>query len=197
MYAQKHYHFDTCRRCKTCLRVKLLWMFPKGRGRQGIEPSCKKCKRAYQVEYLKRPGVAERYKTINKARYEANKPTIMKQQLARHHHRKDEPGRKTASRIRSGIYSALRGTRKSKPTFILLGYSALELAAHLERQFASRMDWTNANEWHIDHIVPVSAFIEQFGNTEEAIKKAWALTNLRPIWARDNLQKHAKRTHLI
>ena len=53
------------------------------------------------------------------------------------------------------------------------------------------MDWGNQGEWHIDHIVPVSAF--NFDSPEHMdFKRCWALSNLQPLWGRDNISKHAK-----
>lgn len=86
-----------------------------------------------------------------------------------------------------------KGGRKSEE---LLGYSMQELAAHLERQFLKGMSWENMSKWHIDHIVPLSSFTIT-GPDDPELRRAWALTNLRPLWAIDNQRKHSKRTHLL
>lgn len=78
----------------------------------------------------------------------------------------------------------------------MLGYSQQELAEHLERQFSKGMGWANMGKWHIDHIVPLASF-DITGPECPEFKAAWALTNLRPLWAEDNLRKRAKRTHLL
>lgn len=78
----------------------------------------------------------------------------------------------------------------------LLGYSAEELKAHLERQFLPGMSWSNYGEWHIDHIVPVASFHFTSMNDPE-IRRAWSLPNLRPLWAEDNRRKHDSVLHLI
>jgi hypothetical protein len=53
------------------------------------------------------------------------------------------------------------------------------------------MTWDNYGEWHIDHIIPISAF--NFNSPEDFdFKRCWALKNLRPIWAHDNLIKQAR-----
>lgn len=99
--------------------------------------------------------------------------------------------RAVASRIRN-----LLGGKHGRSTAQLVGYTHAELKVHLERQFSPGMSWDNYGEWHIDHIVPLASFgIESID--DPAIRLAWALTNLRPLWAKDNRQKHAKRTHLI
>jgi hypothetical protein len=66
----------------------------------------------------------------------------------------------------------------------VLGYSALELKEHIERQFKEGMTWDNYGEWHIDHIVPISSA----KNLEEGIELS-KLENLQPLWAVDNLSK--------
>lgn len=100
------------------------------------------------------------------------------------------------NRIACGVWRALRGQRKTARIFTLLGYDAHALREHLEKQFLPGMSWSNASVWHIDHIVPVSAFRITGPDCPE-LKRAWALTNLRPLWAADNLRKRAKREFLI
>jgi hypothetical protein len=92
--------------------------------------------------------------------------------------------------------TALRGVRKQAPLFLMLGYTRDDLVAHLERQFLKGMSWDNYGEWHIDHIIPLSSFtIEDWGDSQ--FVKAWALPNLRPLWAYENHKKGAGRDFLI
>lgn len=82
-----------------------------------------------------------------------------------------------------------------------LGYTMQELRRHLERQFMDGMSWDNhasllprnqlRNAWAIDHIVPKSAF----GDHE--CRAAFRLSNLRPLWWKENMRKAALRTHLL
>lgn len=69
------------------------------------------------------------------------------------------------------------------------GYTFEELEHHIESQFADGMSWDNRSEWHIDHIKPIKAFLDE-GITDPAIINA--LDNLQPLWAKDNLNKGAK-----
>jgi hypothetical protein len=87
---------------------------------------------------------------------------------------------------RSLLYSTLKrlGTPKQNHTIDMLGYSALELKEHIEKQFLPGMNWENHGEWHIDHIHPVT----KFSNTED-VRIVCALENLQPLWAFDNLTK--------
>ena len=84
------------------------------------------------------------------------------------------------------------GLIKRSSTFTMLGYTPQDLADHLERQFVKGMTWDNRHKWHIDHIVPIST-----AETEADVIALNQLSNLRPIWAKDNLAKSDKRTHLI
>ena len=97
--------------------------------------------------------------------------------------------------VRNGL--AGKGRRRWED---LVGYTAAQLKEHLERQFARGMGWHNygrgAGRWHIDHIVPQSAFT--FSAPEDPdFKACWALTNLRPLWGSENIRKHASREFLI
>ena len=85
----------------------------------------------------------------------------------------------------------------SSPSFALLvGYSIAELRAHLERQFRDGMSWESFNrgEIHIDHITPQRAFNLM---CPDEFRSCWALPNLRPVWASDNLSKGGKQIYLI
>jgi hypothetical protein len=58
------------------------------------------------------------------------------------------------------------------------------------------MTWDNMKEWHLDHIVPKSAFTYASPDDPE-FRACWALANLRPLWKKANLKKSAERTHLL
>lgn len=86
------------------------------------------------------------------------------------------------------------GGSKDSTTSEALGYSPSDLASHLERQFCKGMTWDNYGEWHIDHIIPVAEHIKR-GETDPSVINC--LSNLRPLWARDNQEKSASVAHLI
>lgn len=93
------------------------------------------------------------------------------------------------NRLRCRIWKylkALKITKKNK-TFDILGCSPEFLREHLESQFVEGMTWDNKNEWHIDHIIPLSS-----AKTEEDIYKLCHYTNLQPLWAEDNIKKSNK-----
>lgn len=100
------------------------------------------------------------------------------------------------ARVSSQFRYCLATGKGGKTTEALLGYSIAELRAHLERQFLKGMSWENMGEWHIDHIVPLASFTIT-GADDPELRRAWSLPNLRPLWAADNIRKHAKRETLL
>lgn len=91
-------------------------------------------------------------------------------------------------RMTANINNSLREGKGGRSWERLLGYSLADLMAHLERQFLPGMNWGNRSGWHIDHIRPVSSFNFQTVEDPEFFE-CWALTNLQPLWAVDNLKK--------
>lgn len=79
--------------------------------------------------------------------------------------------------------------KKPRPTEECLGYTKENLVAHIEAQFQDGMTWSNHGEWHIDHIKPISVFLNEGVKDPSIIN---ALSNLRPIWASENIKKGAK-----
>lgn len=104
-----------------------------------------------------------------------------------------------AARLQRRVNYWLKGKRDRKLEE-LLGYSVEMLRSHLERQFKPGMTWgsyagNNAFKvkrvWVVDHIVPKRLF------DESDAAAAFAITNLRPLWIRENLMKNGLRWHLL
>lgn len=91
----------------------------------------------------------------------------------------------------NGIIRKNKGIKKASKTLSLLGCTLLELKIHIEKQFLPNMSWGNHGiyGWHIDHIIPCSAF--DLTKPEEQ-KKCFHYTNLQPLWAKENLTKSDK-----
>jgi hypothetical protein len=81
---------------------------------------------------------------------------------------------------------------KTSPTFESLGYSAFDFKCHIEKQFLEGMSWENMSEWQIDHIQPIS-----LAKTIDDVKRLNQLSNLRPLWAKDNNLKKNKLVTLL
>lgn len=93
-------------------------------------------------------------------------------------------------RLRTRLCHALRAANANKAysTLDLVGCGLDDLKRHISDQFLPGMSWSNRDQWHIDHIRPCSSFdltdpIQQ--------RQCFHYTNLRPLWATDNMQKHA------
>jgi len=136
--------------------------------------------------------------TIEKARAKSREWKAANPDKVREQHRKwmQSPQGKISNRIRSRMREGLRLGQQTSKTLAALGYTLVELRTHLERQFLPGMGWHNMGDWHIDHIVPLSSF-DVAGPDDPELRRAWALTNLRPLWAKDNLAKSDKRLTLI
>lgn len=70
-----------------------------------------------------------------------------------------------------------------------LGYTKHQFIAHIESLWLEGMSWDNRSDWHIDHIIPVKYFMDKGVRDISAIN---ALSNLRPLWAKDNISKGSK-----
>jgi hypothetical protein len=93
-----------------------------------------------------------------------------------------------ASMLRARLSSAIRNKQKTGSAVRDLGCSIKELMLHIEAKFDSGMTWENQGKWHLDHIIPLSAFDL---SVREQFLSACHYTNLQPLWAEDNLRKHA------
>lgn len=89
-------------------------------------------------------------------------------------------------------YSIRRGSKRKRKWESLVGYDIVILKSHLEKLFKGGMTWENYGPyWHIDHIIPVSAF--NFETPENIdFKRCWALENLQPLEAVENFKKGNK-----
>ena len=134
---------------------------------------------AYAIEYQR--------KHIKKI-YQRNKIALDKKI-------KDSPWMTMHLRLRSGISQALRRTgvgKKPNRTIDIVGCSHAQLKEHIEKQFLKGMTWDNRNKWHIDHIIPISK-----ATCEQDVFALYHFTNLRPMWASDNIRKSNKDMFLI
>jgi len=106
-------------------------------------------------------------------------------------------------RFRRNVNSSIRSSLKryhncesSNFGFKLFDYSVQELSEYLEAQFNmhddhpihGKMSWDNSGKWHLDHIRPVSSF-DITGPESEGFTECWAMDNLRPLWAEENMSK--------
>ena len=123
----------------------------------------------------------------------------------------ENPKYKLKSLVSSRISAALKsfGTSKNKNTFTkYVPYSMGELQQYLESLFEPWMNWENWGKynsktwndndfstwtWQVDHIIPRAELL--YSSMEgENFKKCWALNNLRPLSAKQNIINGARIT---
>jgi hypothetical protein len=103
---------------------------------------------------------------------------------------RETPEAKVISNLRRRLRDFLRTSSSRISTHF--GCTPKQLRAHLEKQFARGMTWASYGQWHIDHIVPCSAFDL---TVPEHVRICFNWQNLRPAWAADNMGKSNKLTH--
>lgn len=165
---------------------------------------CDDCQIAREREKLKRyrarniDAARERDKRTNERRKgdPARMAKMRGYSKTYHDKNRDNHTRRLHRRMSELIRRSLIKGKCGRSWTSYVNYSVEELSRHLERQFLRGMSWANMGEWHIDHIVPLASFGQVSPGTDD-FRACWALTNLRPLWAVDNIRKHARRTFLI
>lgn len=110
---------------------------------------------------------------------------------------KSDPSWRVSSHMRNLIHRGIGKKKQGRSWRKFVPYSLDELMRHLERQFTEGMCWEKVGpKIHIDHIIPLSKFSFTSPDDPE-FKAAWAITNLRPMWALENIRKSGRRTHLL
>jgi hypothetical protein len=89
-----------------------------------------------------------------------------------------------------------------------LPYTLEELKTHIEKQFELWMNWENQGiykikewkdddqstwKWNLDHLIPQS-HLPYASMEDDNFKKCWALSNLRPLNAKQNISEAHRRT---
>lgn len=187
--------------CTKCGEVKPVTEFAKLKtGAHGVRGDCKACRREISrawyagLDQNDRSARYQRYRDANKGYLEAwlTENKERKREYARRSIRKSRstPGGRLKSNIARAVHIALKGGKSGGSTFLLLGYSVPDLMRHIERQFLPGMSWDNyaRDGWHVDHIRPLCSFTYETSDDPQ-FRAAWALANLRPLWAKDNLRK--------
>ena len=122
-------------------------------------------------------------------------PEIRERKIRRLRHRyRNDPLYAMCVNVRNRTTDAFRknGFRKNSKTFELLGCDWDALKIHIERQFVRGMNWGNKSRWHVDHIIPIAS-----AKSIEDLSALCHYTNLRPMWALENIKKGAKNVFLI
>lgn len=122
----------------------------------------------------------------------------------RREQRKIDPVYRLRTIISKSVWGALKkggGSKAGRSFTEKFSYSMEDLKLHIEQQFEPWMNWGNQGhykssewddnnpltwKWQIDHIIPRSDL--PFATLDdENLKKCWALSNLRPYSAKQNM----------
>ena len=101
---------------------------------------------------------------------------------------------KNQKRIRSSIKAnlgsrlRLRKIDKVIGTTDMLPFRLEDFFKHIESKFTEGMSWENYGEWELDHVIPDSWFSYE-SVEDDGFNKSWALTNLQPMWKKENASK--------
>lgn len=186
------------KKCPKCGKTKRLFDFSKDkRKKNGRRCHCKDCSNKYAKQYrLENPDYAKQYRINHKdyiKQYRINNPEKIRVILRRNSTRiRSTLNGKLNSNISCGICRSLNSNSKNGHHWeVLTDFTVNQLKSHLEKQFTEGMTWGNYGTWHIDHIIPISAF--NFNRPEDIdFKRCWALKNLQPLWGFDNCSKYNK-----
>ena len=140
----------------------------------------------------------ESLKKKKAAHYQKNKEKIQTKRrlnhvrvLAYQNKRRQNPKIKLNAAISESVRYCLKHGKNGLGWEELVGYTLNQLVEHIEKLFQPGMTWANYGKWHIDHKIPVSAF--NFSNPKHLdFKRCWALSNLQPLWAKENVRKYNK-----
>ncbi len=207
----------TEKKCSRCKERKQLPKFSHNKsGKDGLQSICKACCSTYHKQWLaknrecrreqrkkrrieneknRRPQCKKCNNIIHKKGYVPyNELTELQKQKERVRAIKKQAKKRATprgtieNRMRVNINQSLKGGKDGRKWEELTGYSLDKLMSHLEKKFTQGMNWGNYGEWHIDHIIPNSAFNYSSPNDLD-FKNCWALKNLRPLWAEENMSK--------
>lgn len=157
----------------------------------------------------------EQKKSYDQEYYATNKAQIISKHNVRDKiKRKENPNFRLRGIISIAIGDALKKNGKSKngdSSLKYLPYTIQELREYLEAQFEPWMTWDNWGvynsktwddndlttwKWQLDHIIPHSTF-QYVSMEDQAFRDCWALSNLRPLSAKQNLLDGVNRSRHI
>ncbi len=194
------------KKCSKCLEIKDFNEFIFRDGcEDGLRNECKSCmsishKKYFLKNHEKFLKDRKEYVENNKEKVKISKTKDYQKNKEKYNEykrkflikKREDPIFRLSLNISRGIHHSLKeGNKKGGRHWeSLVNYTLSELKIHLENLFKEDMSWENygKNGWHIDHVTPKSLFnIKACG--DEEFKKCWALSNLQPLWERENLSK--------
>jgi hypothetical protein len=160
----------------------------------------------YLHTYFQRPEVKKRQSYLAKQRYESDEQRNLRKTPEYKMHQREIQKKYTQSQkvkeykarpivkirhnIRVRMKQVIQG-KKADHAMKLVGCNVEFLMNHLESTFKPGMTWNNYGKWHIDHIIPLALYGDLLLDAEWQ-KEAFHWSNLQPLWAAENISKHAK-----
>jgi uncharacterized protein (DUF2249 family) len=151
--------------------------------------------RDYFLDHNAKYRKTEGFKTWRENHYNENKEYIIKRTVEWERNRAKTPEYKLQRFLRGLVYKALK-SKKDGHSHEILGYTHDELKNYIESQFENKYSWDSygngPDQWSIDHIIPVASFtfILEDGSVDyDAVRECHTLSNLRPLWNKDNAKK--------
>jgi len=167
--------YDGLKKCNQCSEEKEISKFYR-RKNGYLNSVCKACK----ISIKPNKETVKIYRLNNNEKFRAS-------DRKRYSIKKLDSNFIIKERIRISIISLISARiKKSKSTFDLLGYDVIKLKERLSVNFKEGMSFDNFGEWHIDHKKPISSFELK---SDKDLAKIWSLSNLQPLWAKENLSK--------
>ncbi|KKM61824.1 hypothetical protein LCGC14_1527870, partial [marine sediment metagenome] len=152
---------------------------------KGTKRECAICHKQYEPTQDKQqccgPECASKKSGISHMKYEYNIPDGLTkrerfnfcQNKKRNERAKTDPGFRLNERIRKAIYFSILGRKNGRHWEHLVGWTLKQLKTYLQKLFQTGMTWENYGEWHVDHIIPISA--HNFSKPEHPdFKRCWA-----------------------
>lgn len=143
--------------------------------------------RVYQAKY--REQNREKLRAYWQRHYQQNRERAIHRQIS---YVRNDPNKKMAATLRKQLNRWVKKSTGRHSTQKLLGCSFAEFRNWIEGQFAKDMCWENYGQiWHLDHIMPCSAFDLTKPNQ---VKICFHFSNIRPLSVRENLSKNKRIT---
>lgn len=153
---------------------------------------------------------------IYKRKYESENRLILneKKRLYKKRVYEEDPSKKIRRSLSGSIFSAMKENNscKNNISFLkFLPYTIQELKNHLQSLFEPWMTWKNRGlyrlnewddndsstwKWQVDHIIPHSTF-KYTSMEDQSFKDCWALSNLRPYSAKQNVIDGIRKRYII
>lgn len=203
----------THKKCPRCQIIKEISSFYIGfsikRNKRTIGSQCIECTKLYNQNYYQEND--KQAKEYSRVYRQDNKSQINEyQKQYKKNLKKVDPMFKLRCSLSTSIYRFLKQNNSSKNNqscLTYLSYTINELKQHLEAQFEPWMNWNNLGSyshktwndndqstwvWQVDHIIPHSTF--NYANMDcQEFRDCWALNNLRPYPAKQNIIDGARR----